>query len=331
MKKNILVTIPILENQRKELEAAVTGGLYDCAFFYAQRNRNLPKTFFKKTVAENSPEIPNDIHVILGDLKPEELKPFYNTLEVFHLASAGFDGYTGTDVLREECVLCNVVGAYYDIVSEQMLALTFAACRNMSLTWKSQEAHDWHHPGPMKAVSGSTVVVIGMGNIGCGYARKMKGLGATVIGIRKNNREKPECFDEQYTIDRLDEILPRADILALIAPGNSETDGILNKERLGKMKDDSVIVNAGRGNILDEEALADFLEQGKFHGVGLDVMAKEPLPKESRLWEAPRVTLTPHTGGAWQEATQQEIFEILKDNLGRWSRGEQLTHRAKRK
>ncbi len=328
--KNILVTIPILEEQRIELEATVKGGKHECRFYYAQRNRNLPSSFFEKEVAKNSENIPNDIHVVLGDMRPEELKPFYNTLEVLNIASAGYDGYTGLDVLRKECHLCNVVGAYHDIVSEQMLALTFAVCRNMGATWKSQEEHKWQHPGPMKAISESVCVVVGLGDIGSAYARKMKALGATVIGVRKSNREKPDCLDEQYTVDHLDEVLPHADILALVAPSNHETDYLINEKRMLTMKEDCVIVNVGRGNILDEKALIKQLGQGKFKGVGLDVMSVEPLPADNPLWDAPRVIITPHTGGAWQPRTQREIFEILKDNLYRWDRGEKLTHEADR-
>ncbi|MBP5224085.1 MAG: D-2-hydroxyacid dehydrogenase [Lachnospiraceae bacterium] len=328
-RKNILVTLPLFASQQAAFEQAVAGGQYDCRFYYAPADRHMPETLTAQGMVAPSAEIPADIHAVVGDFAAKKIAPYYDTLEFLQVAAAGFDGHVKPGVLPEGCVFCNASGAYNAIVSEQLLALTFAAIRRMRETYAQQEKHLWRHPGEMKSINGSTVVVVGMGDIGGAYAKKMKALGAYVIGVRRSEREKPDYVDEQYTIAHFDEVLPRADILCLIVPGGPETDGLLSEERMRTMKKDSVIVNAGRGTAIDEPALIRLLHEGWFFGVGLDVASKEPLPADEPLWDAPRVTLTPHTGGAWQKVTQQTIFDICVGNLHAWACGGEYTHRVR--
>ena len=328
-RKNILVTLPLFCDQKEAFEAAAANGKYDCRFYYKQADRHLPKTLTERGMVPASADIPDDIHAVVGDFAAKNVAKYYDTLEFLQVAAAGFDGHVKPGVLPENCVLCNASGAYNAIVSEQLLSLTFAAARRMRETYANQEQHLWKHPGEMKAINGSVAVVVGMGDIGGAYAKKMKALGAYVIGVRKSDREKPDYADEQYTIDRFDEVLPRADILALIVPGGPETDGLLSEDRMRSMKKDSIIVNAGRGTAIDEDALIRLLNEGRFFGIGLDVASKEPYPEDGPLWAAPRVTLTPHTGGAWQQETQQTIFDICVGNLHTWACGGEYTHRIR--
>ncbi|MBQ9911344.1 MAG: D-2-hydroxyacid dehydrogenase [Lachnospiraceae bacterium] len=329
VRKNILVTLPLFLSQKETFEKSVSGGKYDCRFYYAPTDRHMPESLIAEGMVPASSDIPDDIHAVVGDFSAKKIAPYYDTLEFLQVAPAGFDGHVRPGVLPEGCVFLNASGAYNAIVSEQLLGLTFASVRRMRETYLQQEKHVWKHPGEMKPINGSTAVVVGMGDIGGAYAKKMKALGAYVIGVRRSEREKPDYVDEQYTVDHIDEVLPRADILCLIVPGGPETDGLLSEERMRMMKKDSVIVNAGRGTAIDEPALIRLLNEGWFFGVGLDVASKEPLPSDAPLWDAPRVTLTPHTGGAWQKETQKTIFDICVNNLHAWACGGEYTHRIR--
>jgi len=324
--KNVLVTLPMLESQRKELEALSQGKEATYHFFYQLMDRHLPADFLAEGMVQDSKEIPEKIHGIIGDFPVGKLALYQDTLEFLQIASAGYDVFMVPGVLPKKCVLCNASGAYHNIVAEQLLALTFFAGRRARQTQESQNQHNWVHPGPMVPIFESTTVVIGMGDIGCGYAKRMKALGSYVIGIRKHLKDKPDCFDEQYTIEDLEKVLPRADILALIAPGGPETDNMINGSRMDLMKKTSIIVNAGRGSLIDEKALVNHLNQGYFTGVALDVTRQEPLPKESPLWETDRLVITPHTGGTWQREIQEEIFRISKENLLAWMNHSAYTH-----
>jgi phosphoglycerate dehydrogenase-like enzyme len=169
------------------------------------------------------------------------------------------------------------------------------------------------------------VLVVGLGDIGSEYARRRKALGAYVIGVRRTARPKSEDVDEVYLTDRLDDLLPRADIVALILPGIRETEGIISRERLGRMKRGALIVNAGRGSAIDTEALCDALESGQIGGAGLDVTAPEPLPEGHRLWKLEGAVITPHVaGGRNMPETAQHIMRLNLENAARFVKGERL-------
>ena len=206
--KEILVTIPVTEEHKRYLEEQASSGEYHCSFRY------LEGSAVKKEDVERA-------HVIVGNVKAEFL-PHAANLELFQLNSAGADQYTKPGILPEGAVLANAKGAYGLAVSEHMLALTFALIRRFPEYHKNQMAHCWKSAGNIISVEGSTVLVLGIGDIGGDYARKMKALGAAcVIGIRRTSKEKPDYLDEQYTMEELDSVLGRADIVAMVLPGGS--------------------------------------------------------------------------------------------------------------
>ena len=122
--------------------------------------------------------------------------------------------------------------------------------------------------------------VLGLGDIGGDYARKVHALGAHVIGVRRTNRNKPDYLDEQHTMDDLDTLLGRADIVAMVLPGGSTTNHIMDERRLRLMKKGAYLINVGRGNAIDPAALKAVLKDGHLGGCGLDVTEPEPLPPE---------------------------------------------------
>jgi phosphoglycerate dehydrogenase-like enzyme len=153
----------------------------------------------------------------------------------------------------------------------------------------------------------------------------MKALGAYVIGVRRTAQPKSDYVDEVYLSGQLDDLLPRADIVALILPGIKETEGIINRDRLAKMKRGAVIVNAGRGSAIDTEALCDALESGQIGGAGLDVTSPEPLPEGHRLWKLEGAVITPHiAGGHHMPETAQHVMKLNLENAARFARGERL-------
>ena len=154
--KNILVTLPLFRSQKEAFEAAVAGGKDEYRFYYSPADRHMPETLMAQGMVEASPDIPADIHAVVGDCAAKKGDAYYDTLEFLQVAAAGFDGHVKPGVLPENCVFCNASGAYNAIVSEQLLGLTFAAVRRMGKTYTQQEKHIWKHPGEMKAINGST-------------------------------------------------------------------------------------------------------------------------------------------------------------------------------
>ena len=316
-KKKILVTLPVKEAHKSVLAESLRGGegMYELVYTGG---------------AAPAPEELRDAYIILGPLTPE-LAKYAGQCAWLQLSFAGADAFQVPGALPKETVLTNAVGAYGLTVSEHMLAQTFAMLRRFGEYGRNQAAHVWKHMGEVASVEGATTAVLGLGDIGGSYARKMKALGAYVIGLRKSDREKPDYVDEQYTIDRLDEVLPRADIVAMVLPGGSETYHLMDAARIARMKPGACLLNVGRGGAVELPALRKALEEGRLRGAALDVTEPEPLPPEDPLWDLPNVILTPHAAGhLFLPETLNRIVRIMGENLRRWVAGEPLRNVVER-
>jgi len=144
----------------------------------------------------------------------------------------------------------------------------------------------------------------------------MHALGCRVIGVKRREGRPPEGVEGLYTLERLDKLLPQADIVAMCLPGNKDTYHLMNKERLSLMKEGAVLLNVGRGITLDTEGLMEVLRSGHLAGAALDVTDPEPLPKDHPLWDMENVVLTPHISGASVlPEIQEKILDICIGNL----------------
>lgn len=255
--------------------------------------------------------------IIFGNPSVEHLKGCSH-LQWIQLGSAGADRYTDEGALPAGTVLTNATGAYGLTISEHMMGMLLMLVKKLHLLRDNQGSGTfaWKNAGPVKTLLGATVLVIGAGNIGTEFAKRVKPFGCTVIGVRRTAGDTPEEFDEMHTVDELDSLLPRADVVALSLPGTKETSHIMNEYRLGLMKKDSVLLNVGRGTAVDTEALCRYLDEGKFWGIGLDVTEPEPLPSDHRLWRYPNVFISPHcSGGLGLTETGNYIRELFARNL----------------
>ena len=139
-----------------------------------------------------------------------------------------------------------------------------------------------------------------------------------------------EGLDPVLPLEKLDELLPQADVVALCLPHNAQSAGLMDERRIALMKDDAILVNAGRGSALDQEALVRAMRGGKLWGAALDVTVPEPLPADSPLWDIPNLLLTPHVAGGMRlEITRQRCVEIALENLRRYLAGEPLMNRVR--
>ena len=267
----------------------------------------------------------------LGFFPPEKFS-LCKKLEWVQLSSAGADLFTRPGVLPENCVLTNGSGAYSPTVGEHMIALTFDLIRHLGEYRVNQTKHVWESRGNIISVEGATIAVLGMGDIGSFYAKKMAALGARVIGVRRHEKEKPAYLDEQVTMDALHEVLPKADVVAMVLPGGKETVHIIGEKELSLMKEGSFILNVGRGNAIDPKALRDALDSGRLRGAALDVTEPEPLPADDPLWDYQNVVITPHIAGWWYlRETFDRVVSIFGKNLKHFVNGEALEHVVDRK
>lgn len=260
-----------------------------------------------------SPSQLESADIILGNPAPSLLEAC-GQLRFLQLFSAGYDGYIGK--LPQGARLANATGGYGLAIGEHLLATMLMLQKKLHLYQVNQQARQWRDEGPVTSVSGATVLIVGLGDIGSSFAGHIHAMGGHVIGVRRNVGDKPNYVEELYTMDALDELLPKADVVALCLPNSAATIGLMNRERLSRMKKGAILLNVGRGTAIDQDALAEVLQSGHLGGASIDVTDPEPLPAEHPLWGAPNLLITPHiSGGNHLPQTYDRIMEIAAGNI----------------
>lgn len=312
MSEYILNLLPLKEGEEALFEQAAAGATH----VWAERKSVTDEQYRQATA-------------ILGWPVEEDLKRCPD-LKWVHCMWAGADMYLKPGVLPDGVMLTKSSGSNSQSVAEHMLASLLALCRKLPQCRDAQRQHVWCKIPKARTLSGATVLVVGAGHIGSVFAALCRGLGAHTVGLKRTVTGPVDGFDEVYPVERLDEWLPRADVAALCLPHDESTVGLMDRKRLEAMKDDAMLVNAGRGSVLDQEGLVELLRAGKFWGVALDVTDPEPLPEDHPLWDAPNLLLTPHVaGGLRLDITRDLCIQMALENLEHYMKGEPLDQRIR--
>ena len=264
---------------------------------------------------------------VIGNIAPEECVQCPK-LEWLQTWSAGVDKYQQQGVLQPGSMLTNATGAYGQSVSEHMFASMWAIMKNLHIYAAGNANAIWHDAGRAVTPDGKTALMIGTGDIGSHFARLCKAVGMETIGVRRNPSIEAEGIDHIVGFESLDDVLQYADVIAMCVPSTSTTYHLLNAERIASLNPDAIIINAGRGDAIESQALADALAEGRIRGAALDVTEPEPLPANSPLWCEPKCLITPHVaGGNHLEITERSIISIALGNVRCYANGQSLDNR----
>lgn len=247
---------------------------------------------------------------------------------------AGVDAYLDDALYPSpDVILTNSSGAYGVTIAEHLIMVTLMLLRHASAYVLEAAAHRWGPVLPMRSIMGSTITVVGTGDIGTEFARRAKALGAKSIrGVRRTKKAANPAFDKIHTNDELDGLLPDTDILVLALPATGETRGILSAERIALLPASAYVVNVGRGSAIDQAALIDALNGGRLAGAALDVFAQEPIPAGDPAWTAKNLLITPHISGQMSLGyTRDRNVELFCEDLERYGRGEKPLRLVDRK
>ena len=181
-------------------------------------------------------------------------------------------------------------------------------------------------PRYMMAPDGARMVILGMGRIGQDIARKAKAFDMEVICVTRAAAPAVPEIDQVVAREKVNEVLPTADVVMIVMPLDPGTQGFMSAERIALLKETAVFVNISRGKVVDEAALARALAEGRIMGAGLDAFAQEPLPATSPLWDLPNVVMTPHVGGNGGRELWRRMSELVRDNTRRYLSGAPLKH-----
>ncbi len=231
-----------------------------------------------------------------------------------------------TDEELHRVVITRAGGVHAGPLAEFALLGLLAFTKGLPRLLADQQARRWDHY-PVADLAGSTVLVVGMGTIGAEVARLARAFGVRVVAVTRSGRTDCPDVDEVHPTRSLAAVLPGAQGVVVTLPLTEETRGLLDAPLIGRMRPGAVLVNVGRGGVVDEAALVDALRDGRLAGAALDVFATEPLPTDSLLWSLPNVLLSPHTAGL-SPAENSRIVDLFVENLHRYLRGHELIGRV---
>lgn len=272
------------------------------------------------------PEI-GEATVVLG-CPPAPIVAGLQQLKWLQAWSAGVDHYLQPGCFPPGAMLTTAVGAYGPSVAEHVFSMTLSLMKRLPQYRDQQRAGHWTDLGPVGTLQGSTVLVVGAGDIGTCFAAMCHALGSHTVGLRRTPSSPPPGFDRMDTLDALDDLLPQADVVALFLPLTPQTHHLFGTERLGRMKEGAILVNGGRGPLVDPHGLLLALDGGRLRGAGLDVTEPEPLPSDSPLWQKENLLITPHVaGGLHTPGTRERIVAIALENLTHYLSGTPLRNR----
>jgi phosphoglycerate dehydrogenase-like enzyme len=268
-------------------------------------------------------EVIERIEILLGNPEISLLKRMPG-LKWHNLGTAGSERYCNKELYaNDDIVLTNSSGVFGKPMSEYVIGMFIALSRNMHLYRDNMQRGSWERHRLAADIEGSTVGVIGLGDIGANVAKKAHALGVRVLAVKNSISEKPDYVDELYTADGLDHVLAQSDFISLSLPSTKDTQHFITERHFGLMKKNAIIVNVGRGAAIDQDALLDALREEKIFAAGLDVTSPEPLPSDHPLWKERRCLITPHNS-ADSYGNLKRIIDIFTENLHRYISGEHL-------
>ena len=260
----------------------------------------------------NSSMSSSDI-LIAWNFPTSNLKKISPNLKWIHCISAGINHLTPLDWMRKELVLTNNSGIHSKKAGEYGLMSVLMLQNHLPKIITNQKNKKFISLFSNPIV-GKTVVVIGTGALGGSMIKLLSPLGAKIIGVNKKGGEVDGC-SKVVTIEKIDSILPKADILYLALPETPETKNLINRKRLNLLKSSCGIVNIGRQSAMDYVSLCEKLTKNELAGAILDVFEPEPIDPNSKLWDTPNLIITPHVSSDDGESYVRLTLELFVKNL----------------
>jgi len=286
-----------------------------------------------------------EVEILYGHNAPFDLS-LTPELRWLQVNSAGVDFLRETPLWRSEITITSANGIHAIQIAEYVLTMLLAHVHHLPTTMRWQAQSDWS-PNRSKLFTrelrGRTLGILGYGAIGREVGRLAAAFGMRVLATKR--RERPATFDgwtpvgtgdpdgsipeRFYDLDELHTMLPECDMVLLALPLSPQTHHLLGKPEFALMRPHALLVNIGRGPLLDHDALIETLQAGHLGGVALDVTEPEPLPSSSPLWQLEKVIITPHISGL-SAYYDDRIVEMFSENLRRYLANEPLVNQVSR-
>ena len=252
------------------------------------------------------------------------------SLRWLQMCSAGVDHVLRFN-LPGHIRICRGGSLWNKPVAEHALAMMLALARGLPEAERDRSRRRWDFAAAMRRIDtleGKRLLVLGFGEIGLALAQRARALDMHVTGIGRQPRT--QAGFEVCGAEDLERLLPQADVLAIALPGGADTLHMMGETQLSLLPAGAMLINVGRGTVVDSEALADALRRGHLGGAGLDVTDPEPCPGDSPLWSLPNVVVTPHVAGEtprWPD----KVARLVERNLAHYMAGRPLAYEIDRR
>ncbi len=313
MSRKMIIVLPLVEeHNRKRIEtaAAIRGFTVSC---FADEQEALPH------LAE--------AEVILG--QSAALAENAPRLRWLCTPSAGVNQFTPGCFANPEAVLTNSSGAYGVTIAEHVVMVTLEMLRRQPEYGEIVRRREWRRDLPVRSIRDSRITLMGTGDIGQETAIRLRAFSpACLTGVNRGSRNPGNLFDRIVPQEQLDAVLPETEILVISLPGTAETFHMLDARRLAMLPDGALIVNVGRGTVIDQKALEAELRAWRLQAA-LDVFEQEPLPAEDSLWDCPNLLIAPHVAGNMTlPYTRNRIVELFLEDFENYCEGKPLVRQV---
>lgn len=289
---------------------------------YMRQIRDLGVEAVVATAVEDVPQVIGDADAYFGQMTPEILKAG-KKLRWVQATSAGLDGYYFPELRESDLTVTNIRGIYSDVIADHVFSLVMAFARGLHHYIRKQSHGKWEKGAPVIHLAGTTLGVVGLGGIGLAVAERGPVFGMRVLGMDPAPKGKPDFIARIYSPDGLADMVGASDFVVICVPHTAETEGLFDAGVFGAMKNAGILINIGRGKVVELQALTEALQCGQIGGAGLDVYEEEPLPEGHALWAMENVILTPHVAGISPEIDKRRKALIV-ENARRFCAGEPL-------
>ena len=245
-----------------------------------------------------------------------------------HVDHAGLNKAAKPEAFRDGLILTGSAGRSAPVLAEHALFFALALAYEYPSFLDAQRAHRWGVPGQdrLRGLFGRTMGIVGLGNTGTEIARRAKAFGMQVLGYRRRTAAAPPGVDRVFSAEAretLEPLLEQSDFVVLALGLSDATHHMIGAHELDRIGPSGYLINMARGAIVDENALLDALSNNRIAGAASDTFAREPLPADSPLWDAPRLLITPHVTPAMPDRTARSL-DIICENIRRFRAGEAM-------
>mmetsp|Transcript_3894 Transcript_3894/g.5218 ORF Transcript_3894/g.5218 Transcript_3894/m.5218 type:complete len:316 (+) Transcript_3894:210-1157(+) len=303
--------------ETKELSAVITQGLgVPVEVVEKMAKERGIKLYWQLDSADPQPVSPTALIMVNKKTNGEflsKLKP--------KMVAVAFTGYDAVDMAackKDKIAVYNVPAYSTDSVAELAIGLALAVYREIPVADSSVRSGKWVISSGGTELKGKTVGILGTGSIGIATAKLFKAFGCELIGWSRSERKEFKDIGGKY-VKTKEDLFADADIVSLHIPNNKHTAGSIGKEQLSKLKQSAVLINVGRGGLVNQDVLVQMLNEKKFRA-GLDVFVKEPIDAQDPILKAPNCVLTPHVAYKTTEALARRVTVTL-DNIVSFAKG----------